>query len=119
MAPTCTPRFKCFQILFELGGLSLSSVPTVKVKIALAGESSSCDPVVRLMDSDSNERIEGLEASITHLEHQYDQLNQVVVEQGKEIARLLQQLQKTSSTLESIEMERIKSNNQKPPHSVI
>lgn len=71
------------------------------------------------MDSDSNESIQRLESSVSHLEHQYDQLNQVVVEQGKEIARLRQQLQKTSTALESIEMERIKSNQQKPPHSVI
>lgn len=71
------------------------------------------------MDAEANEQIQRLEATVAHLEHQYDQLNKVVVEQGKEITRLMNQLQKTSSTVESMEMDRIKANNQKPPHSVI
>jgi uncharacterized coiled-coil protein SlyX len=71
------------------------------------------------MDPDSNQKIARLEASIAHLEHQYDELNGVVVEQARELTRLRLQLQKTSATMESIEMDRIKSNNPKPPHAVI
>ncbi len=71
------------------------------------------------MDPDPKIRIVQLEASITHLEHQYDELNGVVIAQGRELTRLRLQLQKTSATMESIEMDRIKSNNPKPPHSVI
>lgn len=68
------------------------------------------------MDKELSERIEKLESSLAHLEHQYDQLNQVVLEQGKQLARLQSAQQKVSQTVETMELERIKGTNQKPPH---
>jgi uncharacterized coiled-coil protein SlyX len=99
--------------------LSRTWVDPVKLKNALVGETCSWDCREPLMDQDPDEKILQLEASIAHLERQYDELNGVVVEQGRELNRLRLQLQKTSATMESIEMDRIKSNNPKPPHSVI
>ena len=71
------------------------------------------------MHQDPNKKIVQLEASIAHLEHQYDELNGVVITQGRELTRLLQQMQMTSNALESMELDRIKANNPKPPHAVI
>lgn len=61
-------------------------------------------------------RIEKLEAHITHLEHQVEQLNGVVIEQGKLLERLKKEVQRQSSAMETLELERIKGNNPKPPH---
>lgn len=65
------------------------------------------------------QRFERLEAHIAHLEHQIDQLNEVIIEQGKTVEQLKKQLQRQASTLDSIELERIKSTNPKPPHSQV
>jgi uncharacterized coiled-coil protein SlyX len=43
-------------------------------------------------------------------------LNQVVLEQARQLAKMQAQQQKVSQTVESIELERIKSTNPKPPH---
>ncbi len=63
------------------------------------------------------QRIERLEAHVAHLEHQVDQLNEVLVEQGRTMDQLKKQVQRQAVTLESIELERIKATNPKPPHS--
>jgi uncharacterized coiled-coil protein SlyX len=68
------------------------------------------------MDKEIAERLEKLESHLAHLEHQYDQLNQVVLEQAKQLAKAAAQQQKVAQTVESIELERIKSTNPKPPH---
>lgn len=68
------------------------------------------------MDAEIMRRIEQLEAHIAHLEHTVDQLNGVMVEHTKTIERLKAQLQRAAQTLETIEMERVKSTNAKPPH---
>jgi uncharacterized coiled-coil protein SlyX len=59
------------------------------------------------MADENSRRTEKLESSLAHLEHQVEQLNGVVIEQGK----LLE-----TRAMESLEIERIQSNNQKPPH---
>ncbi len=61
-------------------------------------------------------RIEKLEANLAHLEHQVEQLNGVVIEQGKLLERLKKEVQRQSRVMETLELERIRSNNQKPPH---
>ena len=61
-------------------------------------------------------RLERLEANAAHLEHQVEQLNEVVIEQGKLVARLKKEVQKHATLLESQELERIKANITKPPH---
>ena len=63
-----------------------------------------------------SQRLEKIEAHVAHLEHQVDQLNQVIIEQGKVIETLKRQAQRQASTIESIELDRIKATNPKPPH---
>jgi uncharacterized coiled-coil protein SlyX len=43
-------------------------------------------------------------------------LNGVVIEQGKLLDRLKKEIQRQSSAIQTFELERIKSNVQKPPH---
>lgn len=71
------------------------------------------------MDDSLNSRIEALESHVAHLERQYEELNAVVIGQGKELARMRQQLLRVSASVEGIELDRIKSNNPKPPHAVL
>jgi uncharacterized coiled-coil protein SlyX len=66
--------------------------------------------------SENNERLERAEESLAHLEHQYDQLNRVVVEQAKLLERLRKQLERLTETLETQELERIRGTSAKPPH---
>lgn len=60
-----------------------------------------------------------LESHMAELERMVDQLNQVVIEQGRRLQRLENQQKEVASTVEGIEMDRIRSTNSKPPHSVI
>ncbi len=57
-----------------------------------------------------------LESHVAHLEHQVEQLNDVVTGQDKLLERLKKEVQRQSSAMETIELERIKANNPKPPH---
>ena len=67
--------------------------------------------------ADVNSRyIEKLEMNIAHLEHQLEQLNSVVIEQGRLLERLKKEVQRQSTALRTWELDRIKSNNAKPPH---
>ena len=66
--------------------------------------------------SDATERLEKIETHLAHLERQYEQLNQVVIEQGRVLTRLQKESAKVSETVQTIELDRIRSNNTKPPH---
>lgn len=66
--------------------------------------------------SDTSERLQAIEANLAHLERQYEQLNQVVIEQGRLLARLQKEYARTSETVQTIELERVRANNPKPPH---
>jgi len=68
------------------------------------------------MADEISQRLERLESHIAHLEHQVEQLNGVVVDQAKLLERLKKEVQRTSSAMETMELERIKANNPKPPH---
>ena len=68
------------------------------------------------MKDETFQRLERLEANVAHLEHQVEQLNGVIIEQGKLVERLKKEVQKQSTMLEAQELERIKANNPKPPH---
>ena len=68
------------------------------------------------MNDDLSTRLGKIESHVAHLEHQVEQLNGVVIEQGKLLARLKKEVQRQSSAMETLELERIKSNNPKPPH---
>ncbi len=68
------------------------------------------------METELRERLEALESHLAHLERQYEQLNEVVIAQGKELAGAQTRLRRLGQTLETIELERIKATNPKPPH---
>jgi uncharacterized coiled-coil protein SlyX len=68
------------------------------------------------MNDEISQRLERLEAISAHLEHQVEQLNQVIIEQAKTIDALKKQAQRQSQTLESMELDRIKATSAKPPH---
>jgi len=68
------------------------------------------------MNDESAQRLERIEAHVAHLEHQVEQLNGVLIEQGRVVEQLKRQAQRQSATLEAIELERIKATNPKPPH---
>ena len=68
------------------------------------------------MNAENLQRLECIETHIAHLEHQVEQLNGVVVEQGRLVEHLKKQMQRQSAVLETMELERIKADNPKPPH---
>jgi SlyX protein len=68
------------------------------------------------MADENSRRVEKLESNIAHLEHQVEQLNSVVIEQGKLLERMKREVQRQSTAMQTLELERIKSNVQKPPH---
>ena len=68
------------------------------------------------MNEETLQRLEKLEASVAHLEHQVEQLNEVVTGQDKLVEILKKQVQRQSNVLETIELESIKTNNASPPH---
>ena len=69
-----------------------------------------------VMSIEAAHRIDRVEASIAHLEHQVEQLNGVIIEQCKELEHLRKLVQRQAATLESIELERVKATNPIPPH---
>jgi uncharacterized coiled-coil protein SlyX len=68
------------------------------------------------MNDESAPRLERMEAALAHLEHQVEQLNEVLIQQGRVVDGLKKQVQRQSAVLETIELERIKANQTKPPH---
>ena len=68
------------------------------------------------MNDELSARLDKLESNLAHLEHQVEQLNGVIIDQGKVVERLKKEVSRQSTAMESIELERIKSNITKPPH---
>ena len=68
------------------------------------------------MDQELSQRLERLESHAAHLERQYEELNRVVVEQSRTIMKLQSNQQRLAESVETAEMDRIKSTNSKPPH---
>jgi len=66
--------------------------------------------------SDAKNQLTQIESHLAHLERQYEELNKVVIEQGRTIARLLKENTKVSDAVQAMELERIRANNPKPPH---
>jgi len=60
--------------------------------------------------------MEKLESHVAHLERQVEQLNEVIIEQGKLLEKVKKEVQRQSSSLQTLELERVRSNVQKPPH---
>ena len=70
----------------------------------------------RFMDDEVAERLKRMESTIAHLEHLTERLNEVVTEQGRELGQLKKKYLAQAQSLETIELERIRSTNAKPPH---
>jgi len=68
------------------------------------------------MPDENSQRMDRLESHLAHLEHQVEQLNGVVIEQGKLLDWLRKEIQRQSEAMQTLELERMKSNVQKPPH---
>ena len=68
------------------------------------------------MAHENSQRMEKLESHVAHLEHQVEQLNEVIIEQGKLLDKLKKEIQRQSNSLQTLELERVRSNTQKPPH---
>jgi uncharacterized coiled-coil protein SlyX len=68
------------------------------------------------MNDELSERLAKIESHAAHLERQYEELNLVVIEQGRVIKKLLSAQQRIAETVETTELERIKGTNPKPPH---
>ncbi len=68
------------------------------------------------MADENSRRMDKFESNLAHLEHQVEQLNGVVVEQVKLLERLKKEVQRQTTAMQTLELERIQSNNQKPPH---
>ena len=68
------------------------------------------------MEPEIAQRLERIESHLAHLERQYEELNQVVIEQSATIKKLQSQQQRMAQTVEASELERIKATNPKPPH---
>ena len=68
------------------------------------------------MTNESGERLEKLESHVAHLERQIEQLNEVAIEQAKELDRLKKVVGRLSQSLENAELDRVKSVDSKPPH---
>jgi uncharacterized coiled-coil protein SlyX len=66
--------------------------------------------------SDNASRLDRIESHLSHLERQYEELNQVVIEQARIIARLQKEHAKVSTAVQTMEIDRISANNTKPPH---
>ncbi len=68
------------------------------------------------MVDEFSQRLQKLESHVAHLEHQVDELNGVVIEHDKLLARLKREVQRQTQTMEALELDRMKANNAKPPH---
>ena len=68
------------------------------------------------MEDEVAVRLKRLESTIAHLEHLTERLNEVVTEQGRELAQLKKKYLAQAQSLETIELERIRAMNAKPPH---
>lgn len=69
------------------------------------------------MSSVDLDRLERLEIHLAHLERQTEELNAVVIDQGKQIARLQALVFRVTETVERAELDRIRSTPSRPPHS--
>ncbi len=68
------------------------------------------------MNEELSTRLGKIESHLAHLEHQVEQMNSIIMAQDKLLERLKKEVQRQSSNMETLELERIKANNSKPPH---
>lgn len=71
---------------------------------------------IDFMADETAQRLEKLESHVAHLERQIEELNGVVIAHDKLLERLKKEVQRQMTAMETMELERIKANNPKPPH---
>jgi uncharacterized coiled-coil protein SlyX len=69
-----------------------------------------------MSSSESPDRLERIESALTHLQHQFDSLNEVVLGQERRLTRMERLVKELRDNMETQEMERIRANQTKPPH---
>lgn len=67
-------------------------------------------------DPEMPARLERLEAHVAHLERQCDELNSVIIEQGRMLRALQASQRRLAETLETQDLDRIQAHATKPPH---
>jgi uncharacterized coiled-coil protein SlyX len=68
------------------------------------------------MNDELAERFNHLESKIAHLEHLTERLNEVVTGQARELHQLKRRMEGQAQSLQTIELERIRATNPRPPH---
>ena len=68
------------------------------------------------MNNDISQRLEKIESHFAFLEHQFEKLNEVLIEHTRLLKKIQTQQQRLAQTVETIEVERIKADRSKPPH---
>jgi uncharacterized coiled-coil protein SlyX len=69
-----------------------------------------------MSDEQIGEKLVRMESLVTHLERQYEELNKVVLEQGKALAKLTNQHERIADSLLDIRQDEIRRDTRKPPH---
>jgi len=68
------------------------------------------------MKSQITSRLDRLESHLAHVEKQVEELNDVIIDQARTIKRLQTITGRLRDSVETTEIDRIKSTNPKPPH---
>ena len=68
------------------------------------------------MSDNSPDRLDRIEFHLAHLENQVEELNQVLIEQGRLVEAMRKQLRRQAETIENFELDRVKATSAKPPH---
>ncbi len=68
------------------------------------------------MKNTIDSRLDRLETHLSHIEKQVEELNGVIIDQARDIKRLQTITQRLRDSVETTEVERMKSTNPKPPH---
>ncbi|MBM3846043.1 MAG: SlyX family protein [Verrucomicrobia bacterium] len=70
-------------------------------------------------DPTVTDRLIRLESHVAELEKLVDELNTVVIDQGKLLRRISNQQAALSESVQAAEIERVRNTPSKPPHSVL
>jgi uncharacterized coiled-coil protein SlyX len=68
------------------------------------------------MIDDVDARLAKIEEALAHLQHDYDSLNKVAIEQARQLARVQRQMEDLGGRMSQHELERIRETSAKPPH---
>jgi len=68
------------------------------------------------MEEELQQRLEKIESHVANLEHLYDKLNEVVIEQNKALKKLQVFQQRLAQSVETMESDRLRADTTKPPH---